>query len=87
MVAMAFSRGAARALIAMDRRTARAVRARLEQVATDLFGGQDLARPLRGRDDIFRTEVEGWRAVYAVEDGGRDVMVLHLARREREARQ
>ena len=80
MVAMAFSRGAARALIAMDRRTARAVRARLEQVATDLFGGHGLARPLRGHDDIYRTEVGNWRAVYAVEDGGRDIMVLRLAR-------
>jgi len=80
MAAMAFSRGAAKALIAMDRRTARAVRARLEQVATDLFGGHGLARPLCGRDDIYRTEVGNWRAVYAVEDGGRDIMVLRIAR-------
>lgn len=80
MAAMAFSRGAAKALIAMDRDTAHAVRARLERVATDLFGGQGMARPLRGRDDIYRTEVGEWRAVYAVGDDGRDIMVLRLAR-------
>jgi mRNA-degrading endonuclease RelE of RelBE toxin-antitoxin system len=81
MAAMTFSRGAAKALIAMDRGTAHVVRARLERVASDLFGGQGMARPLRSRDDIFRTEVGEWRAVYAVEDGGRDIMVLRLARR------
>lgn len=59
-----YGRDAARTLLRMDRATARRIRSKVAQLATDPESLANNVKPLRGSDRLMRLRVGDWRVIY-----------------------
>jgi mRNA interferase RelE/StbE len=71
-----YSRDALKALLRMPSNTARLVRTKIEQLATDPFAPNNNVKRLKGMD-AFRLRVGDWRVVYEID---RRMIVIFVIR-------
>ena len=80
MYRILFTKQADRALRKMSRSTARLIREKLDQLATDPYVRHPNVTRLQGRPG-FRLRVGDWRVIYELEDDRLMVLVLKIAPR------
>jgi mRNA interferase RelE/StbE len=81
-VGWADSDGVARRPRRMPGKTAQALLERMKSVAADPFGAHANVNPLTGLKDRYRLRVGDWRALYRVDRGAGEVVLLDVRKRE-----
>ena len=81
-VRVEYSRQATRTLLAIDRPTARRIRSKVVQLASDPASLANTVRALRGQGEgLMRLRVGDWRVIYRIDDSANRVLVLSIANR------
>lgn len=75
MLQVEYSRDAVRTLLRIDRATARRIRAKVDQLATDPAALANNVTALNGGDGLMRLRVGDWRVIYTA-----DLVVLLVVR-------
>lgn len=75
MLQVEYSRDAVRTLLRIDRATARRIRAKVDQLATDPAALANNVTALKGGDGLMRLRVGDWRVIYTA-----DLVVLLVVR-------
>lgn len=79
MKTITYSREAAKALVKMPANTARLIRSKIEQYATDPASLSNNVKALKGASGFYRLRVGDWRVVFG--DDGLIISIVKIASR------